>query len=196
MNTSIPRTGAIVSTVAVLGLWSIAAMGQERGASSRDDAVLIVDGVVREVFRSPRQDRVDYLVEIEVQRTQADRVPRAPRRVAMPAPGDIVYVHVRPAVRVRAFRVRTSRPAMFARLFPPSGLRCALTSRQAHEGAGKGPGAIGSNQPLTSSPTRTQPTRRQPLRNRLRPRRQPHEPTRLQAVASRPWPRSGSLVKV
>ena len=93
MYTSISRVSAVVSTAVFGGLWCLAAMGQDRENQTRDDAVLIVDGIVREVFRSPRQDRLDYLVEIEVKRTQADRVPRTPPRVATPAPGDIVYVH-------------------------------------------------------------------------------------------------------
>jgi serine protease Do len=94
MNTFISRIGTMVLTVSGCGLWCIAAVGQETGRATRDDAVLIVDGIVREVFRSQRQDRLDYLVEIDVKRTQADRVPRTPARVAMPAPGDILYVHV------------------------------------------------------------------------------------------------------
>jgi S1-C subfamily serine protease len=84
-----------VAVAAVLGFWCSAAAAQERGATTRDDAALVVDGTVREIFASPRSDRVDYLVEIEVKRVQADRVPRTPPRVAMPAPGDFVYVYVR-----------------------------------------------------------------------------------------------------
>ena len=107
----ISRVGAVVSTVAV-GVFGARRRGPgSRNGQTRDDAVLVVDGIVREVFRSPRQDRVDYLVEIEVKRTQADRVPRTPPRVATPAPGDIVYVHAsqRPASgRVKASPVRTS----------------------------------------------------------------------------------------
>jgi serine protease Do len=78
---------------AILGLWCTAAVAQNRASATRDDAVVVIDGIVREVFRSPRQDRVDYLVQIEVKRTQADRVPPTPPRVAVPAPGDVVYVH-------------------------------------------------------------------------------------------------------
>ena len=87
-------SGAVISAAVVLVLWGTAAVGQDPGATTRDDAVLVADGVVREVFRSPRRDRVDYLVQIEVRRTQADRAPRTPPRVAVPAPGDIVYVHM------------------------------------------------------------------------------------------------------
>jgi serine protease Do len=94
MNTSkILIGGFIAAAVAVGSLWSVAAAAQVPENSTRDDAVVIIDGIVREVFQSPRQKRLDYLVEIEVKRIQADRVPRIPPRVAVPAPGDIVYVH-------------------------------------------------------------------------------------------------------
>ena len=66
---------------------------QDRAASTKDDAVLTVDGVVREIFQSARQDRVDFVVQIEVKRSEAVRAPRTPLRVPMPAPGDMVYVH-------------------------------------------------------------------------------------------------------
>jgi serine protease Do len=93
MKTNITRATAGITLAAVLGLGYAAAPGQERALANRDDAALVVDGVVREVFRSRRRDRVDYLVQIEVTRTLADRVPRTPPRVAVPAPGDVVYVH-------------------------------------------------------------------------------------------------------
>ena len=66
---------------------------QDRAASTKDDAVLTVDGVVREIFQSARQDRVDFVVQIEVKRSEAVRAPRTPLRAPMPAPGDMVYVH-------------------------------------------------------------------------------------------------------
>jgi serine protease Do len=116
MKTDMKRSGAIISVTSVWVLWCTAAAGQNRDVATRDAAVLIVDGVVREVFRSPRQDRLDYLVQIEVKRTQADRAPRTPPRVATPAPGEIVYVHAsqrlgeptegRPAVPAERSQVR------------------------------------------------------------------------------------------
>jgi serine protease Do len=66
---------------------------QDRANPTRDDAVLVVDGVVREVFSSARRDRVDLIVQIEVKRSEAVRSPRVASRVPMPAPGDMVYVH-------------------------------------------------------------------------------------------------------
>jgi S1-C subfamily serine protease len=94
MNTNWSRLAALVPAAVVLGFGGTGALAQDSGALTRNDAVLVVDGVVREVFRSPRQERVDYLVQIEVKRSQADRAPRTPARVAMPAPGEMVYVHV------------------------------------------------------------------------------------------------------
>ena len=68
-------------------------VAQDRANPARDAAVLAVDGVVREVFQSPRQDRVDFIVLIEVKRSEALRSVRAASRVLVPAPGDFVYVH-------------------------------------------------------------------------------------------------------
>ena len=58
------------------------------------DAPLVVDGTVRQVFRSPRQSRTDYLVEIEVQKSEGRRVPSTTARTAFPGPGELVYVHI------------------------------------------------------------------------------------------------------
>ena len=93
MKADISRAWTGISVAAILGLWCAAAQGQDRAMAAARRGSLVVDGIVREVFRSPRQDRVDFLVQIEVTRTQANRVPRTPPRVAVPAPGDMVYVH-------------------------------------------------------------------------------------------------------
>jgi serine protease Do len=93
MHKNVSRAESIVLAVAILGVGGAIAHGQEQGALTRNDAVLVVDGTVREIFRSPRRDRVDSLVQIEVKRSLAERVSPAPLRVAIPAPGDLVYVH-------------------------------------------------------------------------------------------------------
>jgi serine protease Do len=46
------------------------------------------------VFRSRRQTQVDYVVLIDVARSEYGRAPADTRRVQAPAPGDQVYVHV------------------------------------------------------------------------------------------------------
>jgi S1-C subfamily serine protease len=81
------------STLVVSWLAGGLVRGQPAGAS-KAEAVLVVDGLVREIFTSRRQDRLDYLVLIEVKRSEAGRTPRERVRFVMPAPGDVVYVHV------------------------------------------------------------------------------------------------------
>jgi serine protease Do len=93
MRTHVACVGSAVLAGSVLGLLGSIAHGQFHGAATRNDAVLVADGTVREVFRSPRQDRVDYLVQIEVRRSLSERTPSAPLRVAIPAAGDLIYVH-------------------------------------------------------------------------------------------------------
>src|SRR5262245_56331477 len=66
----------------------------QRPLQTKEQAVLVVDGVVREVFRSTRRNQVDYVVQIDVQRAEAGRNPREAVRVLLPAPGDDIYVHV------------------------------------------------------------------------------------------------------
>ncbi len=86
------RTIAFLGTVVLLAPAPIAAFQNER--VSRPDAALVVDGVVREVFQSSRQGRVDYLVQIEVTRAETGRLPSGGARPAYPAPNESVYVHV------------------------------------------------------------------------------------------------------
>ena len=93
MHENVFRAGSFVLAAAILGVGGATAHGQDQGVLTRNDAVLVVDGIVREIFRSPRRDRVDYVVQVEVKRSLAERVSPAPLRVAIPAPGDLVYVH-------------------------------------------------------------------------------------------------------
>jgi S1-C subfamily serine protease len=93
MKTAIYRGAAVLVVAVLCNVVSRQASGQDRGASTRDDAVLVVDGAVRELFQSARRDRTDYIVQIEVKRSEAVRSARTPARVLVPAPGDFVYVH-------------------------------------------------------------------------------------------------------
>ena len=79
--------------VGLLGLTAAQAQAQ-RAPQTKEGASIVVDGVVREIFRSPRQTQTDYLVQIEVSRSEYGRSPADPRRVQAPAPGDQIYVHV------------------------------------------------------------------------------------------------------
>jgi hypothetical protein len=87
----------MIRAVAVVGgLFSVClispAFAQTTQRASKDDAALIVDGVVQKVFSGSGQSRTESLVQIEVQQSTARRA--APSRVRVPAPGEIVYVHV------------------------------------------------------------------------------------------------------
>lgn len=86
-------TSLIAATVA-LTAFVPATQAQPRDRVAKEDAVLVVDGVVRQVYRSPRQAQTDYLVQIEVQRAEARKAPKTTARPNYPAPGDYIYVHV------------------------------------------------------------------------------------------------------
>jgi S1-C subfamily serine protease len=66
----------------------------DQAPQGKEGAAVVIDGVVREVFRSTRQSHVDYVVQIEVARSEYGRNPANARRAQAPAPGDQVYVHV------------------------------------------------------------------------------------------------------
>jgi S1-C subfamily serine protease len=86
-----------IGAAALLGLLAAPAppaAAQQRDRVAKDDAALVVDGVVRQVFRSPRQGQTDYLVQIEVQRSEGRHPLKGTARPPFPAPGDVVYVHV------------------------------------------------------------------------------------------------------
>lgn len=67
---------------------------QQREKVARTEAVVVVEGTVREVFRSPRQNRTDILVQIEVSRCEARKRISGNQRVSVPAPGEPVYIHL------------------------------------------------------------------------------------------------------
>jgi serine protease Do len=95
MTSTLKRSAGVMG-VAVGLIWSLPACpayAQERERVAKEDAALVVDGVVRQVFRSPRQGRMDYLVQIEVQRSEGRKAPKGGARPQFPGPGDIVYVH-------------------------------------------------------------------------------------------------------
>jgi S1-C subfamily serine protease len=96
MKTRMGKLVGVVTAAVALCLSGQAARGQDRGTGVRDDAALVLDGTVRDVFRNARPDRPGFLVQIEVKRSEAIRTPRTPPRVPVPAPGDLVYIHVPP----------------------------------------------------------------------------------------------------
>ena len=80
-------------TLGIMGM-SCSAVSAQRAPQTKEGASIVVDGIVREVFRSPRQTQVDYVIQIEVSRSEYGRSPADPKRVQAPAPGDQIYVHV------------------------------------------------------------------------------------------------------
>jgi serine protease Do len=60
-----------------------AARAQTVEPATKDQSTLVVEGV----------ERADYLVQIDVKQTVAVRAPRNALRVAVPAPGNVVYIH-------------------------------------------------------------------------------------------------------
>jgi S1-C subfamily serine protease len=88
------RVGIGLAATAVAA--ALAAPGVARAQAApgdRNQAAVVVDGVVREVFQSARQNQTDYLVQIEATGVNLGAGPRPPRAL-IPAPGDTVYVHV------------------------------------------------------------------------------------------------------
>jgi len=79
--------------LAVMTTRSHAQQAKPLASAAKADAPLVVEGIVRQVFRSPRQSRTDYLLEIDVQRAEARRLPPGIARPQFPSPGESVYVH-------------------------------------------------------------------------------------------------------
>ncbi len=73
---------------------ALPANGQQREAGSPTDAPLVVDGTVRQVFRSTAQGRNDSLLQIDVTRSEARKAAAGSQPLRFPAPGEPLYVHV------------------------------------------------------------------------------------------------------
>ena len=58
-----------------------------------EEATLVVEGLVRESFRSIRSARIDFLYEIQVRSAQAGNAPVIPHEGPLPKSGDLIYVH-------------------------------------------------------------------------------------------------------
>jgi S1-C subfamily serine protease len=80
--------------LACVVVFPVCSHAQQREKVAKTEAALVVDGVVRQVFRSPRTNRTDYLVQIEVSRSEARKRLAGAAKVTMPVPGDSVYVHL------------------------------------------------------------------------------------------------------
>lgn len=96
-----------------LTLAALAATATARGQAARTkaDAAVIVEGVVRDAFKSAVAGNQGGLVQMEATRTEMGRNAAEARRLPIPAPGDPVYVHLAgttgkvplPGSTVRAF---------------------------------------------------------------------------------------------
>jgi S1-C subfamily serine protease len=84
----------VLLVVLMAGLTPIPSYAQQRDRLAKADAPLVVDGVVRQLYRSPRQGRIDYLLQIEVLRSEGRKSPPMGARLQFPGPGQSVYVHV------------------------------------------------------------------------------------------------------
>jgi serine protease Do len=162
MTSTLKRSAGVMG-LAVGLIWSLPACpayAQERERVAKEDAALVVDGVVREVFRSARQGRMDYVVQIEVQRSEGRKAPKGVRP-QFPGPGDIVYVHayqkqdpLAPTATGGAGSVPTERAQMRAYLIPREQGGWEGTSPEWFE--------LTSDRPAVASPADPAPTAEAP----------------------------------
>ena len=69
-------------------------LAQQRERLAKSEAPLVVDGVVRQIFRSPRQGRTDYLLQVDVQKSEGRKPLKKGDLARFPSPGESVYVHI------------------------------------------------------------------------------------------------------
>jgi hypothetical protein len=77
--------------LAGLALFSCSARA-EMPPQPKEAASLVVEGIVRESFRSVRSTQVDFLFEIEVRSAQLGKAPEAPFEGVLPRSGELLYV--------------------------------------------------------------------------------------------------------
>ncbi|WP_397569712.1 PDZ domain-containing protein [Schlesneria sp. T3-172] len=70
------------------------AFAQTRERLDKSDAPLVVEGVVRQVFKSPRQGRTDYLVQVDVQKSEGRTALKKGEATRFAGPGESVYIHI------------------------------------------------------------------------------------------------------
>ena len=142
MKINLSQVGAVVSAAAHWRLWCAAALGQDR--ESRPETMPCWSSMGSSARSSVVRGRTGSttLSQIEVKRTQADRVPancrpasRFPRRrhrlrARIPAPGQW------PGPGHRGSE--SARGRLLARSFRPSGLRCVRTSTPGPRRLGRG----------------------------------------------------------
>jgi hypothetical protein len=74
-----------------LAALSVTIARAEMPPQPKEQATLIVEGVVRQVFRSVRSTRIDYLFEIQVRSAQVGSAPETPYDASLLRSGDMIY---------------------------------------------------------------------------------------------------------
>jgi len=74
-----------------LAALSVTIARAEMPPQPKEQATLIVEGVVRQVFRSVRATRIDYLFEIQVRSAQVGSAAETPFDVSLLRSGDMIY---------------------------------------------------------------------------------------------------------
>ena len=181
---SLLAIGVTVGLAASFSGWSWA---HERALQTKEGASIVVDGVVREVFRSPRQNQTDLVVQIEVARSEYGRAPADPRRVQCRL-REIRFT----STSFRQALIHNGPPEEGTTRFLPSAARSGPISTLGIRGAGKGHSPTGSTRPGPHSSTGVPVIRS--LLTRLRPPHYQHphyqhpRQLRLPQVPPRPPP--------
>ena len=84
----------LVMVAGLTGLMTTPSSAQQRDRLAKADAPVVADGIVQQVFRSARQGRTDYLIQVGVKRSEAQKALSPAARSHFPAPGETIYVHV------------------------------------------------------------------------------------------------------
>lgn len=94
MKSSLTIVAATAALWALVGSQSSVSRAQPPAADVTADAVAIVDGVVRQLFRSARRGDAELLLQIEVERSEGRKPLAGGRPIGFPGPGEMAYVHV------------------------------------------------------------------------------------------------------
>lgn len=89
----VSRVNAFACSLLVLSLCSAISLNAQE-SQPKSDATLVVTGKVKEVFRSPRQGKVDYLIQVDVARSEGRKALPPGSQLRFPGPGETVYLHV------------------------------------------------------------------------------------------------------
>ena len=145
-----PVRFAIVLALGFTAL-SVSIARAEMPPQLKERATLIVEGVVRQTFRSVRTTRIDFLFEIHVRSAQVGSSPETPYEGLLPRPGDLVYALAfqrrRDAPRVPGpvgyLTIPAEQDYVRVYLYPRSGGGWQLAYPLGFERLGRGEAALG-----------------------------------------------------